>query len=123
MLVFDIHNGDTYSFSWVDRKNFSPHSNGTVGGQTNSILYTVKNNIKLYVSYETIIGIEYDNVLYTNDIKYSSSTLKHQSFMRGSYLQFEVMEREEWKKFVKYIHTVSTSSEIEYVKSELTKYA
>jgi len=123
MLVFDIRNGDTYSFSWVDRKNFSPNSNGSVGGRTNSVMYTVRNNILLYVSYETIIGIEYDNVLYTNDIKYSPSTLKHQSFMRGSYSQFEVMVREEWKKFVKYIHKISTSGEIEYVKKELIKYA
>lgn len=119
MIVYSIYGGKVYNFHYITKTNYSPYSKtGSVGGNTNTVMYTLKCGAKVYVSYQTIIGVEYMGTLYTIRIKYSVSTSKHQSYLPWELDTVIYEDERKWDEFVQYMEKVQFSV-IDVVNDEL----
>lgn len=120
-MLYAIRGGRRYDFHHTTKTNYSRNSKtGSVGGNTNTVMYTLKCGAKVYVSYQTIIGVEYKGQLHTIRIKYSVSTSKHQSYLPWELDTVIYEDESEWNEFVKYLEKVQFSI-IDFVDGELKR--
>ncbi len=120
-MLYAIRGGRLYDFHHTTKTNYSPNSKtGSVSRNINTVMYTLTCGAKVYVSYQTIIGVEYKGQLHTIRIKYSSSTSKHQNYLPWKLDTVIYEDENDWNEFIKYLEAIQFSI-IDFVDGKLKR--